>query len=84
LPDTVKTLIGIFTIVWILVLVGTVVVFEFIVPLVVFHSFLDSILKGVLATILVLVWLFLFYEMQNVMERTQLRLEKEARSKGQL
>jgi len=84
LPDTVKTLIGIFTIVWILVLVGTVVVFEFIVPLVVFHSFLDSILKVVLATILVLVWLFLFYEMQNVMERTQLRLEKEARSKGQL
>jgi len=84
LPDAVKTLIGIFTAVWILVLVGTVVVFEFIVPLVVFHSFLDSILKGVLATILVLVWLFLFYEMQNVMERTQLRLEKEAKSKGQL
>jgi hypothetical protein len=76
LPDAVRTLIGIFTAVWILVLVGTVVIFEFIVPLVVFHSFLDSVLKGVLASILGLVWLFLFYEMQNLMERTQLRIEK--------
>jgi len=76
LPDAVKTLIGIFTAVWILVLVGTVIVFEYIVPLAVFHSFLDSVLKGILATILVVVWLFLFYEMQKMMVRTQLRIEK--------
>ena len=76
MPDAVRTLIGIFTAVWILVLVGTVIIFEFIVPLVVFHSFLDSVLKGVLASVLGLVWLFLFYEMQNLMERTQLRIEK--------
>jgi hypothetical protein len=76
LPDAVKTLIGIFTAVWILVLVGTVIVFEYIVPLVVFHSFLDGIVKGILATILVGVWLFLFYEMQKMMVRTQLRIEK--------
>jgi len=70
-------LIGIFTVAWVLVLVGTVIIFEYIVPLDIFHSFLDSIVKGVLATILVIVWLFLFVKMRNFMIRTQLRLVKK-------
>ena len=70
-------LLGIFTAAWALVLVGTVLIFKYIVPLTIFHSFLDSVMKGVLATILVAVWLVLFVEMRNLMIRTQLRLVKK-------
>jgi len=70
-------LIGIFTAAWALVLVGTVLIFEFIVPLNIFHSLLDGIVKGGLAAILVLVWLFLFVEMRDFMVRSQLRLVKK-------
>jgi hypothetical protein len=54
-----------------------VLIFKYIVPLTIFHSFLDGIIKGGLAAILVLVWLFLFFEMQKTMVRTQLRIEKD-------
>ena len=70
-------LLGIFTAAWALVLVGTVLIFRYIVPLTIFHSFLDGVVKGVLATILVAVWLVLFVEMRNLMIRTQLRLVKK-------
>jgi len=70
-------LIGIFTAAWVLVLLGTVLIFEYIVPLAIFHSFLDSIVKGILATVLVAVWLLLFVGMRNIMIRTQLRLVKK-------
>ena len=70
-------LLGIFTAALALVLVGTVLIFKYIVPLTIFHSFLDSVMKGVLATILVAVWLVLFVEMRNLMIRTQLRLVKK-------
>ncbi len=53
------------------------IIFGYIVPLDIFHSLLDGIVKGVLATILVVVWLFLFVEMRDVMIRTQLRLVKK-------
>jgi hypothetical protein len=62
---------------WALVLVGTILIFEYIVPLVIFHSFLDSVVKGILATLLVGVWLYLFVKMRNYMIRSQLRLEKK-------
>jgi hypothetical protein len=75
--DPVRVLIAIFAAAWALVLVGTIVVFGFIIPLVVFHSFLDGILKGFLATLLVLIWLFLFVQMRNVMVKSQLRIEKK-------
>ena len=75
--DSLRTLIGIFTAAWLLVLFGTVIIFEFIVPLDLFHSFLDSVVKGVLGLILVAVWLYLFVEMRNHMVNTQLRLEKK-------
>ncbi len=70
-------LIGIFTAAWLLVLIGTVIIFEYIVPLDIFHSFLDSIVKGFLTMILVVVWLYLFVRMRNLMVRTQLRIEKK-------
>jgi hypothetical protein len=75
--DPIKTLLVIFTAAWALVLIGTVLIFEYIVPLDILHSFLDGIVKGVLATILVIIWLLLFVAMRNVMVNTQLRLTKK-------
>ncbi len=60
-----------------LVLVGTIIVFGYIVPLQISPFFLDSIVKGILATILVVVWLFLFVQMRNIMVKSQLRIEKK-------
>jgi hypothetical protein len=60
---------GILTAIWLLVLVGTVLIFHFIVPLTIFHSFLDSITKAILATILVLVWLGAFIGLTNAFVR---------------
>lgn len=68
---------GIFTAAWLLVLLGTVLIFEYIVPLNIFHSLLDGVVKGVLTTILVVVWLFLFVKMRDYMIETQLGLEKK-------
>jgi hypothetical protein len=70
--DPVPILLAIFAVIWALVLVGTILIFEFIVPMQIFHSSLDSILKGVFATILVVVWLGLFILMRNAMVRRQL------------
>ena len=61
----------IFTAVWALVLMGTIIIFEFIVPFVIFHSILNGILKAALSTVLVVVWLFLFVAMRNAMVRRQ-------------
>ena len=66
-------LLAIFALVWILVLAGAIIIFEFIVPLNTFHSSLDGVIKGVLATILVIVWIGLFVVMGNAMEKRQLR-----------
>jgi len=62
--------------IWVLVLAGTIIIFEFIVPLNIFHSILDGITKGVLATILVVVWLGLFAVLRNAMVKRQLHLRK--------
>ena len=69
-------LLTIFTLAWLLVLGGTVIIFQFIVHLVIFHSFMDSVTKGILAVILVAVWLGLFILMRNAMENRQLRPQK--------
>lgn len=76
--SAVVMLAGIFTAAWLLVLLGTVLIFEFIVPLNIVHSLLlNGVVKGVLATMLVIVWLFLFVKMRDYMIKTQLRLEKK-------
>jgi hypothetical protein len=51
--------------IWFLVLFGTILIFQFIVPFAYFHSFLDSILKGVFTTILVVIWLLVFVGLTN-------------------
>jgi hypothetical protein len=70
--DPLPIFLAIFTVIWALVLVGTIIIFEFIVPMQIFHSYLDGIMKGVFATILVVVWLGLFVLMRNAMVRRQL------------
>jgi hypothetical protein len=62
----------IFAAVWLLVLAGTIIIFEFIVPLDLFHSLLDGVTKGVLALILVVVWFEVFILLRNAMVRRQL------------
>ena len=69
-------LLAIFTMVWLLVLAGAIIIFEFIVPLAIFHSFLDGVTKGILATILVVVWIGLFMLMRNAMETRRLRPQR--------
>jgi hypothetical protein len=73
--DPVKTLMLIFTAVWVLVLVGTILIFEFIVPFNPLNSFfLNSTLKGVLSLILAGVWVYLFASLRNVVMKRELRL----------
>ncbi len=65
-------LIGIFFASWILVLVGTIIIFGFIVPFSYCQCFYDNIIKGVFATILALIWLFLMIVMRNVLVRSRI------------
>lgn len=70
--NPIPTLLAIFTLVWILVLAGTIIIFQFIVPIVIFRSMFDGVLKGVLTTVLVIVWLALFIILRDTMIRRQL------------
>ncbi|MGA2875423.1 MAG: hypothetical protein ABSE82_07780 [Nitrososphaerales archaeon] len=74
--NPIPILLTIFTLVWLLVLGGTIIIFQFIVPLVIFHSFMDGVTKGILVVILVVVWVDLFMLMRNAMENRQLRPRK--------
>jgi hypothetical protein len=48
-------------VIWLLVLFGAVLIFGFIVPFSYFSNiFLNSVLKGIFATVLALVWLYIF------------------------
>jgi len=62
-------MIGIFTISWLLVLGGVIIIFKLIVPLSYCHCFVDNVLKGVSATILAGLWLGAMLVMRNVMVR---------------
>ena len=67
-------LIGIFTISWLLVLLGAIIIFKYIVPFNYCSCFNDGILKGVFAVILAGIWLVAMIVMRNVMvSRTILR-----------
>ncbi len=56
---------AIFTAAWVLVLAGAVVIFEFVVPFSYFHNYIDSIAKGVLGTIVALLWLYAMVKMRD-------------------
>ena len=59
-------LLGIFTLAWVLVFVGTVIIFEFIIPFSFSSFFYNSIAKAVFTTILAMVWLYLLLLLRNV------------------
>ena len=62
-------MIGIFTLSWLLVLLGAIIIFKYIVPLHYCECFNDSILKGVFALILAGAWLLSMIVMRDVMIR---------------
>lgn len=62
-------LLAIFTVAWLLVLVGSVVIFKFIIPFHYWGGFTDSIAKGVFATVLGLVWLYVLALLRNLLVR---------------
>jgi hypothetical protein len=66
---TLYAIFAILAVIWLLVLLGTVLIFHYIVPFVYFHSFLDSILKGVFTAILVGIWLAVFIGLTNAFVR---------------
>lgn len=68
---------AIFTIVWILVLAGTIIIFEFIVPLQIARGLLNGLVQGILSLFLVLVWLGIFVFMRNRLVRKQLSNGKD-------
>jgi hypothetical protein len=71
-------MIGIFTISWLLVLLGAIIIFKYIVPFSYCNCSNDSILKGVFAVILSGAWLLAMVAMRDVMvRRTILRRKVE-------
>ena len=64
-------LMTIFSIVWILILAGTIIIFEFIVPLKIFQGLLNGLVQGGLTLILALVWVGIFLFMRNQMVKRQ-------------
>lgn len=66
------SLVAVFAIAWLLVLLGVIVIFEFIVPFQFCSCFYDSVAKGVFATVLSVAWLFALVLMRNVLVRRTL------------
>jgi pilus assembly protein TadC len=71
-------LLGIFTIAWLLVLIGSVVIFEFIIPFHYWGGFTDSIAKGIFATVLGLVWLYALALLRNLLARKTIPTKSNA------
>jgi hypothetical protein len=67
--EPIAEMIAIFSIAWVLVLVGTIVIFEYIVPFTYCACFYDSIAKAGLAIVLAVVWLLAMVAMRDVMVR---------------
>jgi hypothetical protein len=70
-------LFAIFTIAWLLVLVGTIVIFKFIVPFHYWGGMYDSVTKGALTTILALVWLYTFGFLRSVFVKRNILTKKQ-------
>lgn len=65
-------LLATFAIAWLLVLLGTIVIFEVIIPFQYFRYILDGILKGVFTLILAVVWLAAMIGMRNYIVRKRI------------
>jgi len=71
-------MLAIFTAAWLLVLAGVAIIFKFIVPFSYCKCFDDNIVKGVLASLLAVLWLLTLVVMRNVMvRRTIFRRENQ-------
>ena len=57
---------------WVLILVGAVIIFNYIVPFSYFHSSADSIAKGIFGTIVALVWLLAMVKMRDYFVRRRI------------
>lgn len=67
-----------FAIAWLLVLLGTIVIFELIVPFQYFGNIFDGVLKGVFTLILAVVWLVAMVGMRDYIVRRRILSRKEA------
>ncbi len=67
----------IFTIAWLLVLVGTIIIFEFIVPFHYWGGIYDSVAKGIFTTILGLVWLYALVLLRDVFVKRNILTKKQ-------
>jgi hypothetical protein len=70
-------LFAIFTIAWLLVLIGTIIIFKFIVPFYYWGRIYDSIAKGVFTTILALVWLYSLAFLRDIIVKRNILLKKQ-------
>jgi hypothetical protein len=70
-------LFAIFTVAWLLVLIGTIVIFEFIVPFHYWGGIYDSVAKAVFTTILALVWLYSLAFLRNVFVKRNILTKKQ-------
>lgn len=70
------SLLVIFTLAWLLVLVGTVIIFQFIVPFHYWGGIYDSFAKGIFALILALGWLYAMALLRDVFVRRNILLRK--------
>jgi hypothetical protein len=70
-------LLALFTIAWLLVLIGTVLIFDFIVPFHHWGGIYDSVAKGIFATILGLVWLYALALMRDVFVKRNILAKKQ-------
>jgi hypothetical protein len=70
-------LFAIFTIAWLLVLIGTIIIFKFIVPFYYWGGIYDSIAKGVFTTILALVWLYSLAFLRDIIVKRNILLKKQ-------
>ena len=72
---------GIFTAVWLLVLLGTILIFDLIVPFHYWGGIYDSFAKGIFASILALIWLYAFILLRDAFVRRNIP-SKESKQVG--
>jgi hypothetical protein len=73
----VVALFAVFTIAWVLVLIGTIIIFEFIVPFHYWGGIYDSIAKGTFTTVLALVWLYTLAFLRDIVVKRNVLLKKQ-------
>ncbi|GEM_PF-1773922 len=80
------SLFAIFTVAWLLVLAGAVVIFKFIVPFTYCHCFYDGVAKGAFSTILAVIWLGILVAMRDQFVRKNIlsKAQKDSESEREI